>query len=141
MQAWGVVILLGCACGGPGWEGNAPDLFDIRLEVEPGVAFPADAGDRAALRDALRATSELAGRDPTDLAGLRLVLSHAEDACPGVGSGGCYRPEDNTAVVRAGPRKHPCDVLSMVRHEALHYFIGDPDHRDPRWSRSIECPY
>jgi hypothetical protein len=109
--------------------------------VESGVAFPAAPEHRDALRDTLQVTSELAGRDPSDLAGLRLVLRNSDDACPGTGSAGCYRPEDNTAVVRASPGKHPCDILSMVGHEALHYFIGDPEHADPRWARRLDCRY
>jgi len=136
-----VLIALALACGGrPHWPGD-PTMYGVDLVVgtDPGMpAFVSAPDFRDRVKRDLELSARYFGRDPAELAGLRVVFVVLGVRCPGYAGFwlGCYDNDTNTIAVDTtltliGDR--PCVERAMLSHELLHYFIGDGAHTDPRW--------
>jgi len=131
------------ACGGrTHWPGD-PALYGVDLVVvtDPGMpAFVAAPDFRELFKRDLELSARYFGHDPAGLAGLRVVLQSDWLSGEKIGA---YRPDENTIVVAV--RDFACLGATALPHEVLHYFIGDPNHLDPRWltfgplAQSIGC--
>lgn len=138
-----VAMLIGCG-GRQHWTGD-PDLYNVDLVIEadadPYTALPAY---KPYLRAIIERTSLYFGYAPEDVAGLRILVSGHLYGCASRVTGGCYDPASNTAMLTAGfggssiPGRIRCTEGAVLPHELLHYFIGDPQHSDARWSRLPE---
>lgn len=130
------LAVLVSACGRPQWPGD-PELYGVDLQVEHGKGMAAyvDAPDfKSRVRNIIQQTAASIGRDPQELAGLRLVFVPTRfdcDVAPKAGCVGLYDSGENTMYVAASasldtsPR---CPEDMQLPHEMVHYFIGDPDH-------------
>jgi len=138
-----LIALALAACGGrQQWPGD-PALYGVDLVVVAAPGMPAfvSAPD---LRDQVRRDLELSaryfGHDTDELIGLRIILQNDWLSWEKIGA---YRPDENTIVVAV--RDFSCLGATALPHEVLHYFIGDPNHLDPRWltfgplAQSIGC--
>ena len=116
------------------------DLYGMELELRTRQAWSEDPALRHRVQLVLDASCEGLGLDPSLLYGMTLTIEDGGIDCGQVADArGCtWRKEGNVAVSTlpwlAGQPAVPCVEDTPIPHELLHVLIGDPDHKDPRWT-------
>lgn len=129
MRALALLLLVAGCLSPPEWTGD-PDLFGVDLVVaDASPAYATNPDARPRLKRVLDLTSRYLGHRPEELSGMRLILRPGDTApC---GNAGCCDWSSNTITVTTDTGN--CIESLCIPHELLHYYIGDPEHSDPRW--------
>jgi hypothetical protein len=116
------------------------DLHGMVLDLRTRQAWREDPALRQRIQVVLDAACDGLGLDPSLLYGMTLRIEDDGIACGHVSDArGCtWRPDGIVAVSTlswlAGQPAVPCVEDTPIPHELLHVLIGDPDHKDPRWT-------
>lgn len=112
----------------------------MELDVRTAQPWATDPALRHRLHDLVQLSCEHVGLDPTLLWGWRLRIEDGGISCGGTEDArGCTWREAGVIAVStlawtAAEPPVPCVEDTPIPHELLHVRIGDPDHRDPRWT-------
>jgi hypothetical protein len=137
--ALGLALALAITTGGCSAQRD-DDLFGMNLDVRTAQPWGTDPALRRRVHDLIQASCDEMGLDPTMLYGMTLRIDDGGIPCGGIADArGCtWRERGEIAVstlawTTAEPPV-PCVEDTPIPHELLHVKIGDPQHRDPRWS-------
>ena|SRR5712691_10510370 len=123
------------ACGRPMHPGD-PNLYGVEVVVRSdAAAYTREPDFQPRLKLLLERAAAFYGHAPEEFAGLRIQFQGTPVQC-GQQSGdqGCNDPTTNTITVATlQPDCYLNVESSVLPHELLHYFTGDPQHLNPLW--------